>query len=303
MTEKSIKVLLIEDNPGDACLIQEILEEETSARFKVEQATRLETGLERLAEGGSDVVLLDLWLPDSQGFETFHRVHIHSPQVPIVVLTGLNDEAVAAETLRAGGQDYLNKGALTYCVLHKSIRHAIERKKAEEESQGAQEAVKAANRAWGEFLAQLSDGLRTPPTPVLATDSSLRNDPKTAADLVSTLGVIRRHVEQEARLLDDLLAYSRVDTGGAAFEPTDCQAVLDQTLAHLKQAIDEAGAVVTHDPLPSLRADAAQLAQLFRNLLGNAIKYRGDAPPRIHLSAELRDREWVISVVDNGIGF
>jgi signal transduction histidine kinase len=303
MTEKSIKVLLIEDNPADACLIREILEEEPSARFQVEQSTRLEPALERLAAGDVDVALLDLALPDSQGFETFHRLHDHSPQLPIVVLTGLHDETVAAATLQSGGQDYLNKGALTYCVLHKSIRYAIERKRAKEEMQGAEEAAEAADRARDEFLALLSDELRTPLSSALSAVSSLLDDPRMAADLVPTLGMIRRNGEQAARLFEDLLAYSRVGTQGAAFRPTDCQAALDQALASLEPAIDQAGAVVTHGCLPCLQADATQLAQLFQNLIGNAITCRGDVPPRVHLEAELRDREWVFSVVDNGNSF
>jgi CheY-like chemotaxis protein len=224
MSEKSIKVLLIEDNPADACLIREILEEETSARFQVEQTTRLEPALGRLATGDIDVALLDLALPDSQGFDTFHRLHDHAPQVPIVVLTGLHDETVAAATLQSGGEDYLNKGALTYCVLHKSIRHAIERKRAKQESQAAQEAAEVSDRAPDEFLARLGDKLHTPLSSALSAVSSLMDDPRMIADLVSTLGMIRREVEQAARLLDDLLAYSRVGTQGAASRPTDCQA-------------------------------------------------------------------------------
>ncbi len=101
MSENCITVLLIEDNPGDARLIQEVLAEETSTRFKLELATDLETGLERLDQGDIDVALLDLSLPDSHGIDTFKQVHDHSPQVPIVVLTGLNDDAVAVQTLRA----------------------------------------------------------------------------------------------------------------------------------------------------------------------------------------------------------
>ncbi|MBV8316104.1 MAG: PAS domain S-box protein, partial [Planctomycetaceae bacterium] len=104
-------------------------------------------------------------------------------------------------------------------------------------------------------------------------------------------------------LINDLLTYSRVGTKGATFQPTDCETVLARTLANLKQSIHETGAVVTHDPLPSLWADATQMGQLFQNVIGNAIKYRGDAPPRIHLAAERQGAQWVFSVRDNGIGF
>jgi DNA-binding response OmpR family regulator len=162
MTESPITVLLIEDNPGDARLIQEILREETSARFTVQHADRLATGLERLAAGGIDVVLLDLSLPDSHGLDTFHQVHARSPQVPIIVLTALDDEAVAIETLQSGGQDYLVKTYLNYAVMHRSIRYSIERQRVIEELERAKEAAEAANRATDQLLAVLGYGRRTP---------------------------------------------------------------------------------------------------------------------------------------------
>ena len=103
-------------------------------------------------------------------------------------------------------------------------------------------------------------------------------------------------------LINDLLAYSRVGTRGKPLTPTDCTFVLEQLLMNLEVAIDESGAVVTHDPLPTVMADGSQLAQVFQNLIGNAIKFKGEEPPRIHIAVEQRGGEWVFSVADNGIG-
>jgi light-regulated signal transduction histidine kinase (bacteriophytochrome) len=103
-------------------------------------------------------------------------------------------------------------------------------------------------------------------------------------------------------LINDLLAYSRVGTRAKGLESTDCLAVLDQALANLKAAVEQNGAVVTHDPLPTVMADKLQLVQVFQNLISNAIKFRVEAPPRIHVSAENQGNEWVFSVRDNGIG-
>lgn len=103
-------------------------------------------------------------------------------------------------------------------------------------------------------------------------------------------------------MINDLLDYSRVDTRGKHFEPTDCEAVLDRTLENLKMVVEESGAVVSHDPLPTVMADNVQLIQLFQNLIGNAIKFCGKEPPRIHILAEQKGKEWVFSVRDNGIG-
>jgi PAS domain S-box-containing protein len=104
------------------------------------------------------------------------------------------------------------------------------------------------------------------------------------------------------QLIEDLLAYSRVGTRGRDPEPTDAQAALDQALANLRAAIEASGAAVTHDPLPTVRADGSQLVQLFQNLVGNALKFRGGEPPRIHVGAREKDAEVVLSVRDNGIG-
>ena len=104
------------------------------------------------------------------------------------------------------------------------------------------------------------------------------------------------------KLIDDLLAYSRVGTRAKAFQPTDCTAVLDQALANLKAAIETSGAVVTHGPLPAVVHDNLLLVQLFQNLIGNAIKFHVEMPPRIHVSAEQKGEEWVFAVRDNGIG-
>ena len=103
-------------------------------------------------------------------------------------------------------------------------------------------------------------------------------------------------------LLNDLLAYSRVGTRGKPFKWTFCEAVFDQAVANMKVAIEHGGAIVSHDPLPTVMAEEGQLVQLFQNLIGNAIKFRRTEPPHIHISAEQRANEWVFSVQDNGIG-
>ena len=104
------------------------------------------------------------------------------------------------------------------------------------------------------------------------------------------------------RLIEDLLAYSRVSSRGAEFAPTDAGAVLDHALANLKLAIEDGGAVVTRDPLPVVPADQSQLEHVFLNLIGNALKFRGSQRPEVHVSAEQHDGDWRFSIRDNGIG-
>ena len=104
------------------------------------------------------------------------------------------------------------------------------------------------------------------------------------------------------RLIQDLLSFSRVGTRGEPLEPTDCNTVLGQARANLQVAIEESGALITNDELPTVLADEAQLIQVFQNLVSNAIKFRGEEPPVIRVSAERQGDDWVFSVRDNGIG-
>ena len=103
-------------------------------------------------------------------------------------------------------------------------------------------------------------------------------------------------------LISDLLAYSRVGTRGKEFFRIDCEEVLMNVLHDLQLSIEEAGANVTHDPLPEVMADAVQLGSLFQNLVNNAIKFRSETPPQIHFGVEVDEKEWIFSVSDNGIG-
>jgi GAF domain-containing protein/CheY-like chemotaxis protein len=128
---ESIRILLIEDNTGDARLLQEMLTEAEGFSFDLEHAERLTTGLGRLEDDEFDIVLLDLSLPDSHGLDTFAKVLAQAPEVPVVVLSGLDDSSVAVNAVRAGAQDYLVKGTVDSHLLTRAIHYAIERKQAE----------------------------------------------------------------------------------------------------------------------------------------------------------------------------
>jgi two-component sensor histidine kinase/DNA-binding response OmpR family regulator len=134
MEDKPIQILLVEDNPGDARLLQEMLADITSPSFELTHLERLGEALRCLGLGKErfDAILLDLSLPDEQGFDTFVQTHTQAPQVPIIVLTGLDDEALAMKAVRKGAQDYLVKGQVDANLLVRATRYAIERKQAEE---------------------------------------------------------------------------------------------------------------------------------------------------------------------------
>jgi DNA-binding response OmpR family regulator len=129
MNNQSITILYIEDNSADVVLVREMLADEPNLTCVLENAPRLAAGLERLARGGIDLTLLDLSLPDSHGLETFLTLKNKASGVPVIVMTGMDDEALAVKAVQAGAQDYLVKRHLNTNLLVRAIRYAIEREK------------------------------------------------------------------------------------------------------------------------------------------------------------------------------
>ncbi len=144
MNNNTIKILLVEDNLGDARLIQEIFKEEKKPKFEITQIDRISEAMKCLEETNFDVILLDLSLPDSNGIDTFRKVKAQKSDLPIVLLTGLDDEALAIKCVQEGAQDYLVKGQINNKALLKSIRYAIERHyKTSEEAQRKDGVIKS----------------------------------------------------------------------------------------------------------------------------------------------------------------
>jgi PAS domain S-box-containing protein len=131
MADQPILVLLVEDNPGDVLLLQEFLLDVTSSKVNLKSVECIEEALNCLEKESFDVILLDLSLPDSQGLETFVKIHCQVPAIPIIVLTGLDDETLATRAVQQGAQDYLVKGEVSGDLLVRSMRYAIERQRAE----------------------------------------------------------------------------------------------------------------------------------------------------------------------------
>ena len=126
-SDSPVRILLVEDNLLDARLFQELLAEAAPGSFTIEHVRKLGDAVERLQRGGIDVVMSDLSLPDSQGIATFEQLQGAAPRVPIIVLSGMDDEKLAVETVRRGAQDYLVKGRADTHLLARSIRYALNR--------------------------------------------------------------------------------------------------------------------------------------------------------------------------------
>ncbi|HEX6265516.1 MAG TPA: PAS domain S-box protein [Burkholderiales bacterium] len=179
-----------------------------------------------------------------------------------------------------------------------------ERKQAEAALHEAHDELKRSNSELEQFAYVASHDLQEPLRMVSSYTQLLgrRYGEKFDADAREFMGYIVDGAARMKQLIEDLLAYSRVGTRGKDFKPVDLDKPLRRALGNLKAAIDESGAAVTHDPLPTLPADEVQLAQLFQNLVGNALKFRSAQAPRIHVGVSEKDKFFEFAVRDNGIG-
>jgi signal transduction histidine kinase len=302
------KILLIEDNSGDARLLREKLAEVTDTVFDLEWIDRLSAGLERLGQGSIEAVLLDLSLPDSQGLDTLLRTHRQAPEVPIIVMTGLDDEALGAKAVHEGAQDYLVKGQTDGQTLVRAIRYAIERHQMLvrlEQTQKQQLEMK------DQFLSHVSHELRTPLNTLYQFATILLDG--LAGDINPEqreyLGIILAKTREIKTMVSDLLDVTRAKTGKISIEPRYLSLVelISEMRASFQVAATAKGIALSSDvdsDLPPVYADADRVRQILTNLIDNATKFTTQGGT-IVLGAEVfeEDSDFVcISVADTGSG-
>ncbi len=307
MTDQSTNVLIVEDNVADRSLVHISLAESPDS-FKLVCAERLDEGLEKLGSEVPDVVLLDLNLPDSQGGETVRRMVREAPQVPILVLTGADDDCLAIDAVRAGAQDYIVKGRIDSQLLTRAMRYAIERHRllmALQESREKQLEFK------DQFLSHVSHELRSPLTCIHQYAEVILDG--LAGPLT---GKERRYLENVLRsakqlngLINDLLDAARANVGKLSIEPARVQP--SRIVEHLLQIFEAKSKVrgialggKIEPDLPPVLADPSRLEQILVNLLENALKFT-EPGGQITISASVfaDDPRFIkFSVADTGIG-
>jgi signal transduction histidine kinase len=307
MNGQSPYVLLIEDNPGDADLVRLRLVEGKSD-VDVSCVNRLSDGLASIKKQAPSVILLDLNLPDCQGAETFRKVLEKAGDVPVVILSGSDDEALAMKALHQGVQDYLVKGAISSSSLDRAMRYAIERQallRSLEMSRKQQLEFK------NQFLSHVSHELRTPLTCIYQFVTILLDGlaGEIRPEQRDHLGIILKSVNQLGAMVRDLLEASRAESGKVRIEP-HCVSLGDlirlavsMTGAHANEK--QVGLEVGVDTrIPFILGDPDRILEVLINIIDNGIKFT-PAGGAVTVKACLApvDPDFVyISVTDTGCG-
>lgn len=315
MDNKPIRVLLIEDSVFATQHTKKMLVEARSSEFSVELkcADRVSVGLEHLAEGGTDVILLDLTLPDSDGLETFARVHDHAPQVPIVVMSGLEDERLAVEAVQQGAQDYLVKGRVDSNLLKRSILYAVGRKQVElkverlnRELERGLADIQAVNKELEAFSYSVSHDLRAPLRAIDGFSQILLEDHREGLNKEGRriLDVIRDNAGRMERLIDDLLTFSRLGRKEIKKTRINMEKFTKDILEEFRGVSPEGRLKIKINALPFAYADSSLIHEVLVNFLSNAIKFsKNEKSSVIEVGAKRGEDENIYYVKDNGVGF
>ncbi len=304
-----IRVLLVEDNPGDARLLHVMLMEGTT-QFECEDAETLLDGLEKLRQGSYDIVLLDLSLPDSQGPETFLKVRGNFPDLPVVLLTGLNDEELGVKAMREGVQDYLVKGQVNSDLLVRSIRYAIERKSGEKLLFATQKAMMSSAKlaALGTLAGGVAHEINTPLSvisllAIQAKEATQRADVD-SAQIIKSLQAIVDNVSRISKITQGLRIIARESIADPTV-PTPILNIVENTLLLCKYRLAKSNIRVGYH-IPenlSISCRANEISHLLLSLLINAADAVEHCDLKwIEIGASDREQHVEITVTDSGTG-
>ena len=303
-----LRFLLVEDNLVDVELVERVLRR-AGFDFTFAVVQTPEDFTRELRANRPHVVLADYNLPHWRGMEALEILAREGLDIPLILVTGALGDMTAVDCIKEGATDYVLKGALTRLPI--AIRRALLEKGLREQRQLAEkklaekvEELARSNRDLEQFAYVASHDLQEPLRMVAAYTQLLaeRYRGKLDENADKYIGYAVEGALRMQTLILDLLAFSRVGRAETDRKNGECNAALNNALENLRSAIEESGAVVTHDDLPAVAVDPTQLVQLFQNLIGNAIKFRGKEVPAIRVSAKKQDARWLFAVADNGIG-
>jgi signal transduction histidine kinase len=308
MSKKPLQVLLVEDNAGDALLLREMFSKEPRGSFELSHLTHMRDAEARLAKGGVDIILLDMGLPDGHGLETLRRARVADPDVVMIVMTGLEDEALAAQAMKEGAQDYLIKGQIENRALPRALRHAIERQRMQMETDlMRQHQVQLRD----EFLSHVSHELRSPLTSIYSFSSIIADGLAggTSPQQDEYLQIILRNVGQLQAMIEDLLEVTQAQAGKLSVElqSVSVNEAINYAVDTFLGTATAKEITLSFDPsadLPAAYADATRVRQVLTILLDNAMKFT-PAGGAVKVAARPYEKDanlLLVEVSDTGCG-
>jgi signal transduction histidine kinase len=328
MQNGKLQLLLIEDNRGDAELVQEYLLESQVNMFVIKHCVRISESLTYLNSGEKiDIILSDVGLPDTTGIETFHKLRNAASDIPLVFMTGtIPDEEAAILALKQGAQDYLVKGQFTPDLLLRSIRYAIERKKTDMEKvelikkeQDARKQLeieknkleleinerRKLEKQKDEFIGIASHELKTPVTSIKAYTQVLqfrfrKEENSKATQLLSKMDA---QIDKLANLVSDLLDVTKVQGGKLQFHKSyfDSNELIEEIVEEMQRTTEKHLIIKDLAHSKSLWGDRDRIGQVIINFLTNAIKYSPHSE-KIIVKTSIDSKNIIISVQDFGVG-
>lgn len=303
-----LRVLHVEDNQLDAELVARALRQ---GGFDVSVAVVQDEidFTQQLRASPPEVILADYNLPHWKGMEALEVLRREDLDVPLILVSGALGDMTAVECIKRGATDYVLKDGLAR--LPEAIRRALQekelrrlRRQVDEDLARKVDELARSNADLEQFAYVASHDLQEPLRMVANYTQLLAERYRGKLDDQADK-YIHYAVDGAKRmqtLIQDLLAYSRVGRPEIELKTTQCDDIVSSAVNNLRAAVAESGAVVTFSSLPIVMANSSQLQQVFQNLIGNAIKFRGANTPEIQVAAEEKQGAWVFSVSDNGIG-
>lgn len=304
-----LNILLVEDNFPDYFILKKQFEKLQNISINLTHVTTCREAIVYLQKNLFDVILLDLSLPDSHNLDTVKTIYHHSQDIPILVLTGLDDEVTAIASVREGAQDYLVKGEINLDNLQRSIRYAIERKQRLKEITILNKKLLTSNQELDNYAHIVSHDLKQPLQTILASSQLILHiEKKLDEKSFQLLNFILNSSNQMNKLIDNLLSYAQINQKNVEKEIINCEIILEQVIKSLDKQIQDSQAIINiqineqYKPI-TIFYNEIQLSQIFQNLITNAIKYiSDDRIPEIKISIEKKEEMWLFIVKDNGIG-
>ncbi len=279
--KKKIKILLLEDSPGDARLISELISESAPSDFLIRHVTLLKDALAELdSASGYDVVLSDLSVTDSSGVETYRDLRGHARKLPIIILSGNLDESMAISSVREGAQDYLVKGQPDGPSLIRSIRYGIERKKSEQELEHlrSQQQNSAKMASLGEMAGGVAHEINTPLGAILLTSQSLKSalevfDPSQKESMIEMTELIEQTTNRIAKIVKSLNTFSR-NSNNDPFTEVKLSDIVGSAVSLCTEKFSHMGIILEIDSDSfkniKLQCRESEISQVILNLLTNA---------------------------------